>query len=323
MFHTEALHLEELLADYGVAVRVGPASLSANTLRFPLQLGLGATVRRMLGLTEQVAKAAGYSHGNLRREGRNLFLELPSDEGVGLRYGDLLEMAGVPPVGSALIGLLEGGEPLMLNVTQRDASPMLVCGGAGSGKSELLRLIGLSMAVRHTPRNWRMVLLSNGTGGPLAALQSLPHAYAWSAHPETTLGWLVRLHTELETREQAAATHPRLLVLMDDADALIRAGGSVAYALLHALLSRGAAVGIHLIIASRSLETVDELLPLLPTRLVAEERGLAGRFLLWGEGLWPIPLTVARLDGREADYVVDRIRVERPRVRARISERNS
>ncbi len=322
MFHTEALRLEELLADFGMAVRVGPASVSTNSLRFPLQLGLGATIRRMLTLTPRIAETAGYSQGHLRREGRTLFLELPRAEAAGLRYGDLLDIAGQPPMGSALVGLLEGGEPLLLNVTNAHGSPLLVCGGSGTGKSELLRVIALGMAARHAPRRWRVALLSSHARSPLAPLRALPHCYAWSASTESAVGWLVRLHSELEERERGPHNQPRLLVLVDDAGCVLEAGGNVARGVLRDLLERGPAVGIHLVLACQSLEQMDDLLPLLATRLIAEGGSLAGRFLLWGEGLLPLSVTAARLDSDEARNVVERVRTERPRLVARAAERS-
>lgn len=320
LFNTEALRLEELLADCGVAVRVGPAAISADKLLFPLQLGLGTTVRRILGLAQQVATAAGYPRAHLRRDGHTLLLELPRNEGAGLCYGDLLELAGAPPKGSALLGLLDGGEPLVLGLTKPDSPSLLVCGESGAGKSELLRVIALGMAAHHAPRHWRVALLGSQPNGPLAPLRALPHCFAWSAEPEAAISWLVRLQAELEAREQQATAHPRLLVLLDDAHQVLQAGDRV-HALLRALLERGAAVGIHLVLACEGLEPTGDLLPLLGTRLMAEERRLSGRFLLWAEGLLPLPLTVARLDGGEARAVVKRIRERQPRLRAHRFER--
>jgi hypothetical protein len=314
LFNTEALRLEELLADYGMAVRVGRASISADRLLFPLQLGLGTTVRRMLGLTQQVAEAAGYSRANLRREGQNLFLELSCNDGAGLRYGDLLEMVGAPSAGNALIGLLDGGEPLVLSLARPTSQNLLVCGVAGTGKSELLRIIALGMAAHHAPRRLRVALLGSRARSPLAPLRTLPHCFAWSAEPEAAIGWLVRLQTELEEREQQQTAGPPLLVLLDDAGDVLKRGGEVVQAVLRTLLHRGAAVGIHLVLACQSLAQVDDLLPLLDTRLMAEEKSLPGRFLLWGGGLHPLPVTVARLDSHEALSVVERLRDRRSRV---------
>ncbi|MDQ4075023.1 MAG: FtsK/SpoIIIE domain-containing protein [Chloroflexota bacterium] len=318
-FTTDAIRLEELLANHGVAARVGQASLSADTIRFPLQLGLGITTRRILGLSHDLAKEAGYSRCRLRREGHSLFLELPRDAGMGLRYGDLLAKIGDLPYDSALLGMMDSGAPVILRVTNPSVRHLLVTGAARVGKSELLRLLGLGIAAHHGAKHWRLALLDSRSGGPVASLHALPHCWAWCKHPAHAIGWLIHLMVEMEGRERKGQFCPRVLSVVDDVDALLTVGGSSARHVLHALLERGADVGIHLALACRESEPLEELQALLPVHLRGEGPKVPGRFHLHHEQAI-VPITIARLDSDEVRAVVERIRFGRPRIIAHIPE---
>lgn len=309
MFHTEALRLEELFAGHGIAVRVGRASLDDSAMRFPLQLGLGATTRRLLNLTQELAKDAGYSVCRLKREGSTLFLELPRNEGAGLRYGDLLEMTGTLPTGSALVGQMEQGGSLTLNITDPATPHLLIQGKRGTGKSEMMRVLALGMAWHHSARHWRLALLTNDPATPLRPLQSLPHTWAFGTQTELSLGWLVRLVHEIGERERNNTVTPQVLVVMDNAEKLLESGGRIAHSLLAAILRRGAAVGIHLIVAADTLPA--DLMELFPAQLQSD--GEVGRFTV-KSATGSAPMHAARLDDAETRMVVGQIQAQRVRV---------
>jgi hypothetical protein len=312
MFHTEALRLEELFAGRGIAVRVGRASLDESAMRFPLQLGLGATTRRLLNLTTDLAREAGYSACRLKREGSTLFLELPRNEGAGLRYGDLLEMTGTLPTGSALVGQMEQGGSLTLNITDPATPHLLIQGKRGTGKSEMMRVLALGMAWHHSARHWRLALLANDATTPLSPLGTLPHTWAFGTQTELSLGWLVRLVHEVSERERGNIIAPQVLAVIDNAERMLESGGRIAHSLLAALLRRGAAVGIHLIVAAESLPA--DLVELFPAQLQAE--GEVGRFTVkTAQG--SAPMFAARLDDAESRMVVGQIQAQRARVIAK------
>jgi hypothetical protein len=311
VFHTEALRLEELLAGRGLAVRVGRASLDDHAMRFPLQLGLGATTRRLLTLTNDLAKEAGYSACRLRREGSTLFLELPRNEGAGLRYGDLLEMTGTLPLGSALVGQMEQGGSLTLNITDPATPHLLIRGARGTGKSELLRVLALGMACHHSARHWRMALLTNDPATPLTPLKPLAHTWAFGTQAELSLGWLVRLVHEVGERERNDIVTPQVLVMIDNAERLLELGGRIAHSLLAALLRRGAGVGVHVVVAATQLPS--DLVDLFPAQLQSATEGGAGRFTVT-TATGSAPMWAARLDESEVQAVVGQLHAQRTRV---------
>lgn len=314
-FTTEAIRLESLLAEHGIAARVGQVALSEQAVRFPLQLGLGTTTQRLQELSRELADGASYPGCRLRREGHLLYLELPRDSGVGLRYGDLLARMQEVPRDGALLGVMANGTPLVLRLPLPSIQHVLVTGDAGLGKTELLRLLALGMAVHHSARHWRLALLGCRPGPGLTALRALPHCWAQTDQTELAMGYLVRLWVELKVREREQRPAPRVLIVVDDADRLIHAGGGVMIGVLQALLERGGAVGLHLALACRSEWSVEPLCPLFPVRLQSDLHQIPGCFLMHHEEE-ALPLTTARLDPEEVRGVVARIRWDRPRLLA-------
>jgi hypothetical protein len=311
LFTTEAIRLEELLADRGVAARVSNGSVHEEGVLYPLQLGLGATVRQLLRLTREVAQEAGYSSCRLRREGQSLFLEVPLDDRRGARYGDLLARADIGLRGEAPLGVLWGGEVLSLPLTQRGESPIMVVGHSRSASTDPLRVIGLGMVLSHAPRHLRLAMLSRGGRSSLAPLRHFPHCWAWSEAPVTALGWLVCLLDELRARETPGRGGPMVLMLVEDVESLLDAGGEQARDLLRELMVRGPAQNIHCMIACATEEPLQDLQSLFPVRLVSQVH-TEGRQIILYRGREPIPLVAARVTDAEIESVAGHYRRGRP-----------
>lgn len=319
LFQTEALRLESLLAGHGIAARVGQASLARDRISYPVRLGLGATARRLLGLTETLATEAGYPDCHLRREGRTLFLDLPRAAGATLRYGDLLQIAGRPPEGSALVGVTEGGGPLAIPFANPAVHHLLVSGRGAAGKSALLRLIALGVAAHHRARDWRLALLPARPDSPLAPLADLPHCWRHAERVDGAIGTLLLLLEEARRRRRGQARGARVVVLIDEACRLLAEGGELTALLLRSLLRDGAAVGIHLVVAVEDGAALGRAAALFPARLEANEEGRAGQFLLHS-GQNVVPVETAHVGLRESTRVVSAMRAARPRIVVRPAE---
>lgn len=80
------------------------------------------------------------------------------------------------------IGLTESGTPLELDIkeaAQHGIGPHGLCVGAtGSGKSELLRSIALSMMIRHSPEVLNLALIDFKGGATFLGLEKVPHVAA-------------------------------------------------------------------------------------------------------------------------------------------------
>jgi S-DNA-T family DNA segregation ATPase FtsK/SpoIIIE len=77
----------------------------------------------------------------------------------------------------AMVGVDPAGRPVDL-----DLGHVVVSGAAGTGRTELLRAMLVSLAARHTPRGVRLLL------GALPDLAGLPHAVAWSDEEQLRAG---------------------------------------------------------------------------------------------------------------------------------------
>jgi hypothetical protein len=311
LFTTEAIRLEELLADRGVAARVGDAAVHEQGVLYPLQLGLGATVRHVLRMSREVAREAGYSSCRLRRVGQGLFLEVPLEERLGARYGDLLARADVRTQDEAPLGMLQGGDVVSLAPVRRGEAPVLVVGHGRSASTNPLRVIGLGMVLQHAPRQLRLAMLAQGDGSSLAPLRQFPHCWAWSEAPVTALGWLVCLLDDLRERETSGRRGPTVLALVEDVESMLDAGGDYARDLLRELLVRGPARNIHCMIGCERVEALQELQSLFPVRLVLEGQAGGGQMILY-QGRDPTPLVAAQVTDAEIKAAASHYRRGRP-----------
>jgi S-DNA-T family DNA segregation ATPase FtsK/SpoIIIE len=170
----------------------------------------------------------------------------PRPDGVAERWrapgaGGLVCTVGVGAAGACQLDLAGQGPG------------MLVGGGRGSGKTEALLAVALSLAVRLPPARLRFVVLDYGRGAGTSMLRDLPHTIRWltaSDGPAPVRQALEDLPGELA---RGAGAHggppPSLVILVDDHAALAR-HLPWAPAALAGLAGRTGPAGTHLVIAS-------------------------------------------------------------------------
>src|SRR5690606_13681482 len=89
--------------------------------------------------------------------------------GIAARWA----VAGSDPAPAAVVGRSIDG-PLTLDLAA-DGPHVLVAGTTGAGKSELLRTLVASLAVRSSPRHLNLVLIDFKGGSAFDACARLPH----------------------------------------------------------------------------------------------------------------------------------------------------
>ncbi|MGN8245682.1 FtsK/SpoIIIE domain-containing protein [Cellulomonas soli] len=194
---------------------------------------------------------------------------------------DLGALPGMPPAQSAQVaaawgrdgtmtaalGLGEGGLPVHVDLV-RDGPHLLVAGTTGSGKSQLLSDLVLSLALTNPPDRLAVALVDFKGGTSLGAVADLPHVVGQvsdldAAHASRALAGL---RAELHRRERLVAaagardlaeldpldptTPARLLVVVDEFRALADELPDALPA-LGRLAAQGRSLGMHLVLATQ------------------------------------------------------------------------
>lgn len=156
-----------------------------------------------------------------------------------------------------------------------DGPHMLIAGTTGSGKSELLGTLAVSLARHHAPDDVHLLLVDHKGGAGLAHLGHLPHVVGvvTDLDGDRLDRTLLSLEAELRRREEVLAglgardlrdagrsarelgdparvVPARLVVIVDELAALI-AGRRDAAVLLTDIAQRGRSLGVHLVLATQ------------------------------------------------------------------------
>jgi len=181
------------------------------------------------------------------------------------------------------IGTDDHGVPLLLDLkesAQLGMGPHGICVGAtGSGKSELLRTLVLSLAVTHSPEDLTMILVDYKGGAAFAPYEKLAHVVGLidnlADDPQLTrraresiAGEVVRRQELLKRADSTASITqyrqmrladptlpplPHLLLVIDEFGELLTAEPEFSELLLR--IGRiGRSIGVHLLLASQRIE---------------------------------------------------------------------
>lgn len=177
----------------------------------------------------------------------------------------------------AVLGIRRGGQPLVLDLSHTGHGPHgLVAGTTGSGKSEMLQTLVVSLALRHHPYDLGFVLVDFKGGGAFSPLASLPHVLGLVTNISGNLAEraLVALEAEIKRREhlfnqfnvndiaryqelywqqqgQGMEPLPRVVIIVDEFAELVTDYPEFMDGLVR-VARVGRSLGIHLILATQS-----------------------------------------------------------------------
>ncbi|MTD15251.1 type VII secretion protein EccCa [Nakamurella sp. YIM 132087] len=294
-------HLEPRLVD--VRLTVGDGGVQVQDLRPPddhddVQAARVRAVGAAAGVPDEIAD--GVLDGLVRElTAVRLVEERGPDEPLAgtLSLGDLVGVQdpgdfdvaatwrprSLPDFLRVPFGLGPSGERVHLDIKEPALGGMgphgLCVGATGSGKSEVLRTVVLSLAMSHPPERLAMVLVDYKGGATFAGLEDLPHCAAMISNLSDDTGLVDRLHDalfgEMKRRQQVLAAAgnlpnvteynrrrdagepmeplPNLFVVIDEFGELLTAKPDFIELFL-AIGRIGRSIGVHLLLASQRLE---------------------------------------------------------------------
>lgn len=252
-YELQAARIETVLNAHKVPARVWQATVTPRFVRFDVTTALGTKLNKVNSLAEEIAFSLGARAARVYREGGVLHVEVPRETS---RTVELLALCGrlstVPPF-CAVLGVDEGGTPLLLRLDSPDVAHVLLAGTTGSGKTALARTLLLSLAMHNHPGQLQLALI-DPKGRGLGALADLPHAWRGESvaqDAQEALGRLADLVAEMERRDRAGRSLPRLVVAIDELADLLQVGGKPVADALARLTQRGREAGIHVVAATQ------------------------------------------------------------------------
>ncbi|MBI3244478.1 MAG: DNA translocase FtsK [Chloroflexi bacterium] len=267
----QADRIERVLASHRVPVRVHGGLVSSRWMRFLVAVAPGAKISVVRNLSEEIALALGADNVRISREGSNLAVEVPRPDSEPVFLMTLLRSLPPMPPHTACLGMADDGRPLLLRLPSPDVTHVLVAGMTGSGKTELIRAMALSLAIGNRQSQLQFALIDPKSRG-LAPLAGLPHLMAPPASDAVSaMALLDRLNEEMDRRDLEGVSQPRIVVIIDEVVDLLMSGNKLIEAAITRLAQRGREAGIHLILGAQKPSSTalgSHIKANLPVRLV-------------------------------------------------------
>jgi S-DNA-T family DNA segregation ATPase FtsK/SpoIIIE len=174
-------------------------------------------------------------------------VEVPREHGELVRLLPLAARLTEVPRQTAVLGLDEGGVPLLLRLPSPEVGHVLVAGTTGSGKTALARSMALSLALCNRQGEVQLAVI-DPKGRGYTALEGLPHLLCpvvREVHEGAyVLSELVSLMLE---RDRLGVSEPRVVILIDEMADLVEAGGASVLRSITRLTQRGREAGLHVV----------------------------------------------------------------------------
>jgi S-DNA-T family DNA segregation ATPase FtsK/SpoIIIE len=270
----QADRIEAVFASHQVEAVVSGGSVSPRWIRFHVTLGIGTKIGKISSLSEEIAMAIGAPVVRVTRSSGVLAVEMPREFPEPVRMLALLEeVPSIPPV-TAMLGLTPDGGPLLLNLIAPEVTHVLIAGATGSGKTELMRSMLLSLALYNRQAHLQLILV-DPKGRGFAPLVDMPHLMTPVVNrPDEAAKVLDRVVDEMERRDrELAPATPRIVIAIDEVAELLRADEPGVEEALIRLSQRGREAGFHLLCSAQkpSADNVSSALKSnLPARLVGK-----------------------------------------------------
>lgn len=265
--------LEGTLEQFGIDANVVEVANGPTITRYEIQLGPGIRVNRITALADNIAMSLAASHVRVEAPipGKSAIgVEVPNNQRVMVTLREMCESLEFHDKEKKLclaLGKDVAGVPKYTDLTRM---PHLLIGGAtNSGKSIALATIIMSLILRHTPREVRMVMI-DPKRVELSLFEGLPHLMCPVVKDvKEAPGVLRAVWREMDRRYDMFSERqvrnidgwnekadfqeklPYIVVIIDElADLMIQAAAEVETSICR-LAQLARATGIHLVIATQ------------------------------------------------------------------------
>ena len=273
-----AQKLQGTLEEFGLSSRVEGWIAGPSVTTFKISMGEGERVNKIVNLEDDIALSLAAKSVRIFAPipGTSLVgIEIPNDKPQPVYLSDVLPYAKGGPLECAF-GRDSEGKPIVVDLS--GLPHLLVAGTTGSGKSVLLNAIVMSMLMRATPEQVRLIMV-DPKRVEFTGYAGLPHLYVpvvtEPRQAASALQWGV---TEMERRlkvfehykvrdiktfngnvdgdkyadmENPPKHMPYFVIVIDElADLMMVAGKDVESSIVR-IAQLGRAAGIHLIVATQ------------------------------------------------------------------------
>ena len=243
--------IESVLAAHKIPGRVWGGAVTPRFIRFDLTTAMGTRINKVLALREEVAMHLGVPDVRLYRKGDAIRIEVPRADAATVKFDAVRKrLRRIPPL-TAVLGVDEEGAPLLLHIASPDVAHILMAGTTGSGKTALLKILLLSLALYNPQRLLQMAIIDPKARG-LSSLAQIPHLIRpIETDPARAVDLLEGLVVEMERRDRQKLSRPAIVVAIDELADLRMVGGKRVETALTRLTQRGREAGIHVIVATQ------------------------------------------------------------------------
>ena len=275
---TTMRRLQLTLEQFGLTSRVVDYVSGPLVTTFRVEMGEGERVNKIVNLSDDIALTLAAESVRIMPHipGTSLVgIEIPNSHRDKVSLGDVITYAQGGPLEVA-IGRDADGSPVVADI---ETMPhMLVAGSTGSGKSVMINSMIMSLLMRTTPKQVRLILV-DPKRVEFSCYNGLPHLYVpvvtEPRQAASALAWAVsEMERRLKIFERASARDikvyntmctsgklaemdnppeplPYILVVIDElADLMMVAGKDVESSIVR-LAQLARAAGIHLVIATQ------------------------------------------------------------------------
>ncbi len=269
--------IERTLSHFKIDAQVVHIQEGPRVTRFEIKIGPGINVSRIVSLADNLALELAVKSVRIEAPipGKSAIgIEVPNEKSRLITLRSILESPAMKRASHPLtvaIGRDIGGAPVVANLSKMPH--LLIAGATGSGKSVLINAILMSLLMRCTPDELRLILIDPKMV-EMTLYRDLPHLLApvvnEVSEAQSALAWLLRemerryrlfsalgakdiqrYNQQVEQRERV----PYIVVVIDELADLMMMAGPVIEKQVCRVAQKARAAGIHLVIATQRPDT--------------------------------------------------------------------